>query len=181
MNDEREIIGPERLRAEIEARLAPLVGLPLSVARRAADMLTVQFGEMRRVERGSVGEWALHVSGAWRLEGPGGIVTGHADVWESAEPRPPEGWTWDDGPNRRDRRMLETLGAPDEFGGARNVTGLLCVESVRASPYGDLRMALSGGYRLRIFPDTEDEAWRLFAHQPDDARHFVVHGGYAVA
>ncbi len=59
-------------------RLEELIGLNLSIARRAADMRVLHFGEITvdDDERGSTGEIALHIQCPWRIEGPDGIVTG---------------------------------------------------------------------------------------------------------
>jgi hypothetical protein len=53
---------------EITAHLQPLVGLELSIARRAADMRVFHFGRIRKVEKGTVGDYALHIQCPWRLE-----------------------------------------------------------------------------------------------------------------
>jgi len=46
---------------EITAHLQPLIGLELSIARRAADMRVFHFGRIRKVEKGTVGDYALHI------------------------------------------------------------------------------------------------------------------------
>lgn len=69
-------------RQQVVTALSQIIGLPLTAARRAADMRTFQFGTLREVERGSVGDFALHVQCPWRIEGPAGIVTGRLDLWE---------------------------------------------------------------------------------------------------
>ena len=73
----------KELDEQVLTHLRLLVGLKLSVARRAADLRNFQFGPMRAVEGGTLGEWALHVQCPWRIEGPdGNIVTGRSDLWE---------------------------------------------------------------------------------------------------
>jgi hypothetical protein len=49
------------VRDEILARLQPLVGLRLTIARRTGGMRNLHFGEARPVERGTAGEYALHI------------------------------------------------------------------------------------------------------------------------
>jgi hypothetical protein len=66
-------------RQQVIVALSQIIGLPLTAARRAADMRTFQFGTLRPVDRGSVGDFALHVQCPWRIEGPDGIVTGRSD------------------------------------------------------------------------------------------------------
>lgn len=62
----------------IEAALAPLVGLPLWASGRAGDLQWFQFGAKHAVvaQSGSakgtertVGDYALHVQCAWRIDG----------------------------------------------------------------------------------------------------------------
>ena len=43
-------------RQRVIAALSQIIGLPLTAARRATDMRTFQFGTLRPVERGSVGD-----------------------------------------------------------------------------------------------------------------------------
>jgi hypothetical protein len=82
-------------RQQVITALSQLIGLPLTAARRAADMRTFQFGKLRAVDRGSVGDFALHVQCPWRIEGPGGIVTGRLDLWEPVEENAPFDDDWD--------------------------------------------------------------------------------------
>ncbi len=55
--------------------LEPLVGLPLSIARSAADMRVFHFGKVRPAAngKGTVGEYALHIQCPWRLVGKEGL------------------------------------------------------------------------------------------------------------
>lgn len=62
------------LRAEVLAALLPLNGLPLVTVRRAADLINFVFGTLHPAARGAVGDWALHVQCAWRIDGPDGVV-----------------------------------------------------------------------------------------------------------
>src|SRR5690606_6392513 len=69
----RAFVGRDRLMDSsgidvITASLRPLVGLPLSVARRAADLRGFHFGEMLPTRRGNGGAYVLHVQCPWRLE-----------------------------------------------------------------------------------------------------------------
>ena len=99
--------------SEIENALRPLIGLKLSIARRAADLCNFQLGDIRTAApgirpgpRGTVGEYALHIQCPWRIDGPGGIVTGRPDLWmlPSGE-YPPDGWEPQYGNNRQDERI----------------------------------------------------------------------------
>lgn len=155
---------------KVTEALAQVVGLPLTAFRRAADMRTIQFGQLRTVERGSVGDFALHIQCPWRIEGPQGIITGRADLWHPAEEHAPfdDAWDYEKSPNLQDARMEAWLA---------QVGPTLVVAAVDADEYGGATIALSGEYLLRLFPaGTRGEDWRLF--RPGTSHpHFVVSGG----
>jgi hypothetical protein len=93
-----------------------LIGLRLSIVRRAADMLVLHFGVIRPHPsgEGTVADYALHVQCPWRLDGPQGTVTGSGDLWVYAGPgeRPPD-WSYEDGFSLQDRKFA-TVFARDE-------------------------------------------------------------------
>ena len=155
-------------RQQVISALSQLVGLPLAVARRAADMRVFHFGAMRAVERGSVGEFALHIHCPWRVEGPDGIVTGRSDLWEPAEESDPDrSWDYEKSPNLQDVRIDAWLS-----GGASPV-----VVAVDADDFGGAAILFDHGSMIRLFPaGTRGEDWRLFA-PGTDAEHFVLTGG----
>ena len=167
---------------EIESAIRPLIGLKLSIARRAADLRNFQFGDIRPAPpgirpgpRGTVGEYALHIQCPWRIDGPEGIVTGRTDLYKlPSGDYPPDDWEPKHGNNRQDDRIGRLLGVEDLLAGAYiNQTGLLVVEKVWASAFGDVILFLSGGYRIVIFPSgTTGEAWRVF--RSSGHPHFVV-------
>src|SRR5258707_7570300 len=93
-------------------------------------MRAFQFGQLRPVDRGSVGDFALHVQCPWRIEGPDGIVTGRLDLWEPVEDNPKrdtEAWDYEKSPNLQDSRLDQWL--------ARNGSSLV-VKSVDADECG---------------------------------------------
>lgn len=164
----------------IGRQLTPLVGLRLAVARRAADLRVLHFGQMHVVDRGSVGDYALHIQCPWRLEGSTGIVTGRSDLWEPIEPLHGgdlEAWRYEHG-NLQDLRIQGCLGGQDPTtGSSANAGSLLVVESVAGDNFGGAELRMSGGYRLVLFPDgSRGEDWRLFDPNTDDP-HFVIWGG----
>ncbi len=55
-------------------------------------MRVLHFGRIRKIEKGTVSEYALHIQCPWRIEGPEGIVTGRSDLWEPAEDSPDIDW-----------------------------------------------------------------------------------------
>jgi hypothetical protein len=153
----------ETLAARIEAHLNSLVGLPLAVARRAGTMRVLHFGEVIEIPRGSAGKFALHIQCAWRIQGPGGIITGRRDLYEPTGPvLDYDSWDYDEG-NLQDQRLQELLQGYDErTRSALNATGLLVVKRVVADDCGGFALPLSGGDRLVVFPDgSTGELWRL--------------------
>jgi hypothetical protein len=167
---------------EVLNHLKPLIGLKLSIARRAANMSNFQFGQVREVDRGTVGEYALHVDCPWRLEGPHGIVTGWLDLWEPAEETGDDfdwpTWTEEKKDNLQEKRLGELLGGYDEqTHSVVNVTANLEVGDVQTDAYGGAVLRLSDGSRLVLFPaGSRCEDWRIFQPQ-SDGPHFVVAGG----
>ena len=176
--------------SQIKQHLSVLIGLPLSIARRAADMLNLQFGSVREIDiklgkrvgkKGTVGEFALHVQCPWRIDGPDKIVTGRWDLFRTAETG--ESFDSDDntcyefGMSLQDKKIGELLqGFEPITGSYANVTNSLIVETVDADNFGGATICLSGGYRLVLFPSgSMGEAWRLF--QPGTSeKHVVVSG-----
>jgi hypothetical protein len=165
----------------IKDRLKPLVGLRLAIARRAGPMRNFQFGQIRAIERGTVGDYALHIQCPWRLEGPDGILTGSSDLWEPAEASAIVDWkTWncDRNENLQDHQLSALLGGYDPSTRSFvNETQHLVVEDVQTDDWGGVRIQLSGGFRLILFPaGSHAEDWRVFPTRPDQ-RHLVISGG----
>ncbi len=163
------------------SELKPLIGLGLSISQRAADMRIFGFGSLRQHRKGTVGEFALHIQCPWRLEGPEGIITGRADLYEPAE-EPDESFDWDswdyqkDG-NRQDKRVADLLRGSDlRTRSPVNVTESLIVEAIDADELCGVAITFSVGYRLILFPDSsKGEHWRFF-RPGADLPHFVVSG-----
>jgi hypothetical protein len=153
-------------RVDVLNALRSLVGLKLAVARDAAAMKTFQFGHVRPhpTGKGTVGQYALHVSCAWRIAGPLSIVTGSCDRYESPEPNDAmdeENWL---GGNLQARKLSELFGGSDhETRSIVNVGSLLVVTAVDADTHGKIDLNLSDAYSLQVFPaGSQIEAWRLF-------------------
>jgi hypothetical protein len=147
-----------------------------SEKRRAVDMLVLHFGEIRPHESGdgTVGDYALHIQGPWRLDGPGGTITGRDDLWEYVGPgeEPPE-WSYEDGHSLQDERFDDLLGPREEATHSWvNEADRLVVTAAQHTNRGDVRIELTGGYVILLFPDgSRREAWRLFA--PGSSSHLV--------
>ena len=139
------------------------------------------FGEVTEGDDGSWGEYALHLQCPWRLDGPAGVLTGHGDLWEHATLHPPpDDWSFETGDSLQDARLHAFLGGRDERTRSWVSTappGHFVVTGVDGTENGELTVALSGGYSLRVFPDTSrGEAWRLLTPQTE-APHFVFRSG----
>jgi hypothetical protein len=165
------------MQEEIERALAPLMGRPLFAAGRAGAMLWLQLGERRPRpvdDPGAreVGEYALHVSCAWRLIGRRGIYVASGDLFTPADPdADPSDFAWDvPGANWCDVRLEAFL--------AETRASPRAVSSVSSDEIGSLRVFLGDDFVLDVFPDSseaahvETEFWRLL--QPGTAGTHVV-------
>ena len=160
--------------AKIEARLSPLVGLPLWAITRACTLQSFQFGPRKVVtqEHGKragtqkeVGSHALHVECAWRIHGPGSVIVASRDRYETVD----GGTDWDRvGMNRCDVQVRDFLEASCPC----------TVLAVRADALGTLRIEFERGHVLDVFPDEsgDDEQWRFFSPYGTEA-HAVFSGG----
>jgi hypothetical protein len=148
---------------EIERRLSVLQGLELSSVNHAADMLTLGFGTLRPVTnfRGAVkyvGEWALHIQCAWRLEKSSRVAATEDDLRGGDEKA--------SATVERLQRLLLGTGAA------------ATVESVTVKEASSLLLSLSGDFCLAVSPDAlqEEEDWRFFAPSVN-AAHLVITQG----
>jgi hypothetical protein len=153
-----------------------LVGLQLSIVRSAADMLVLHFGDIRLLPsgEGTVGSYALHAQCAWRFDGPGGTITGRDDLWEYAGPgQRPRNWFHEDGLSLQDLRFSKFFIRDESTRSWVNPGGQFMVTSTEQTKHGDLRLSLTEGYAILLFPaGCGSEAWRLF--EPGrDYDHFV--------
>ena len=169
------------MRTEIERAAAPLVGLPLWGSSRASNMLALQFGERhpaptRAEPARQVGAYALHVYCAWRLTRGDVLLAGSADLFTPSDPdedletfdyeAPGSTW-WDE----RWRAYLAAAAAPP------------AVTAVAADAFGGLRVVLSDGAALEVFPNSapaehfETEFWSLLSPGRGDPRLVVGTGG----
>src|SRR5262249_15758140 len=143
-----------------------LIGLHLSIVRRAADMLVAHFGAIRphRSGEGTIGDYALHVQCPWRFDGPLGTVTGRDDLWEYAGPgERPENWSYDDGFSLQDERLGHLFTREERTRSWVNESDRFLVISSQQTQRGDVRVDLADGYSLVVFPaGYSGEAWRLF-------------------
>lgn len=166
-----------KLKEKIQRATAPLVGMRLWAAGRAADLLWLHFGERHTVNdfRGNpkeVGEFALHLQCAWRIVQGDKVMVASRDLYYPAgsgsdSKEVPPGFNWDvQGANRLDERL------PQFFQHAS-----LHVVHIEAGHAGVLQIFLGNDTVLEVFPDDsfDGEHWRLFRPYVEE-HHFVVGG-----
>jgi hypothetical protein len=170
--------------AEVERHLIPLIGLPLSLFHRVADLNVFQFGDLREIDGRSVGRYTIHIQCPWRLEHDGRIVTGRADLWEPLDPAAVvnwDAWNYDRDANLQDTLLASFIAHHDQDTQPQSAqVHQRIVEAVQADAYGGASITFNDKYRLVIFPaGSRGEDWRLF--QPEaGGEHFVIVGGMIV-
>jgi len=170
---------PLSIQHQVESVTAPLVGMPLWDAGRAADLLWLAFGHRRTIQdfQGKpreVGEYALHVQCAWRFVQDETVLAGNRDFYyprgyKDPKDEIPRGFNWDvQGANRCDEALAALFAD-----GARQYV----VMRVQPGQAGELALLLEGGLTLQIFPNDSlvGEHWRLF-RPGSDAPHWVYIG-----
>ena len=165
------------MKDKIEQILNVLIGLSLRNAGRSADLEWFEFGsthsELPIDSDGAapVGEYVLDTECAWHIAGPNGIVVASRDRLYPAGDDPYKdliGFEWDKpGVNRCDERIKQLFQERKDLP--------LIVETIEANNIGGLRVNLSTGYVLEIFPDDslDSEYWRFFEPSKNN-KHFVV-------
>jgi hypothetical protein len=168
------------IRREIEAALAPLVGLPLTAASRVVDMATFGFGVMPAAGAGVTGiaaAYRLHVQEIWRITLEGEILVGYGDYFfPPRDSRVARGdFVARDAPRTRRDDLVDDWVAHDP-------DGPHVVAAVRGTRAGDLAITFGDGCVLETFAtsvstaaDGSDEFWRLIPPRvTGDERGIVV-------
>lgn len=159
--------------------LSSLVGLRLSIIRRALDMLMLQFGALHEVRnskggRALVGELAVHISGPWRIDGPDLTLVGQQDLYRFAGAEEPSDWTYEQGNTRLDAELDTAFGPAVAPHGWRVLSEGFEIVSADKSRYGDLNIRFVNGFGINGFPaDVGSECWRLF-RPGSEAEHLIV-------
>jgi hypothetical protein len=145
--------------------LQVLVGLPLRIARRAADMRGFHFGEIKPHKGGNAGSYVLHLLCSWRIEGPEGLITGHRDLWDpKEEDGGDENWDYEKNENLQDWKIEQLLGKGEKKSFYNDSDDKLIVESVEIHAFGDLVIKISGGYKIVTFVNhSRGDSWFFFA------------------
>jgi hypothetical protein len=164
------------MKEEIISQLNILIGLKSGSAGRAANLFWIGFGDLisitRKGETLETEEYALHIQCSWRITLGNKIVVASKDLyvpnstWDGED----EDFNWDvQGNNRFDDRINNFMNDKD-----------LIVLKIDSDDIGGLKIHLSEGYTLDVFPDgSEDdeysEHWRFF-NRKGDTPHFIVSG-----
>jgi hypothetical protein len=156
--------------AQIESALKPLVGLEWRSIGRAADLLWLHFGEMRKVPAWgggtkTVGQWAIHVQCPWRLQLFGGECLTASDLNIDSERNPIV-----DKPDQLAQSRFDEVAAylRDKFEMVAPK-----IVSIQNAKHNGFTMGFSDGGRFEVAPDGNGEAWRLFNPSTDNP-HFIV-------
>jgi hypothetical protein len=166
------------MREAIKSKVDKLVGLSLRYAGRASNLFWLGFGEKilvtRRGKNEELAEYALHIQCSWRIVKGNKILVASRDFYSPRTGLEDENeeFEWDiQGNNRFDERIESFIVGINEH---------TIVERVDSDEVGGLKIFLSQGYLLEVFPDTSEddeysEFWRLF-NRKEDSPHFVVTG-----
>lgn len=160
----------------IEKVLSALLGLKLSIIRRAATMRNFHFGEIKITEKGSIGDFALHVQCPWRFEKQEQLIAGSGDIWTPKDSNDlNENWNYETDGNLQDSIFEKLFGPRDQRTKSFINSGQgYIVTSVQGDALGGLVLTLSGDSKISIFPaSNSDEYWRFFKPGKKE-KHFVV-------
>jgi hypothetical protein len=167
------------IRGRIEQALAPMLGKPLCLTKTSGNLRGFHFGTITRTERALAGEYVLHVSCPWRIEGGSHVITGSGDYYLRADDNDDPSWEYGMPWGTVQQQALRKL-----FGAVDGETGVIInsdpefmlVEAFDVDDFGSVTLKLSGGHTLKIFTcSSRGEEWRLLP--PADSPHFVVEGG----
>jgi hypothetical protein len=141
-------------------------------------MLWLHFGDRRwaptdRDPDRDVGEFAVHVSCAWRVSARGGVVTGRSDIYVPADPdEDEEQFRWDrPGHSIVDQQLRSWIEA--------HVNEPLVVLDVTVDRCAGFTLRFANSAAFEVFPDAFSmpheirEQWRIF-RPAREAPHFVV-------
>lgn len=161
-----------------EEVLSVLKGLRLQKIGRAADMLWMQFGELREVpsRRGGtreIGDWALHIQTSWRFTRRDRIILGVLDFYAYPD-ADASAYDWDRGGESRFDRIASPLNQSLRAEEIR-------VRHLACDDVGSITLHLDTDLHFAVFPNfssdyPDREYWRFFQPIKDrhDHPHYVV-------
>lgn len=161
----------------IMSELGKLAGLKLQDAGRASNLFWLGFGDIiqiiRRGKTLETAEYALHIQCAWRITLKNKIAVASRDFYSPSSEwdGDMDDFDWDiQGNNRFDERINAFIKDNER----------LMVQKIESDEFGGLKIYLSDGYKLEVFPDSSEddeqsEHWRFFKRK-DNSPHFVSTG-----
>jgi len=168
----------------IAEAVTALIGLSLVRTSLAGNMRVFHFGATPKGATEVEENIALHIQCPWRMEHDGVVITGSGDYYlRRLEDGEIAVWSPELGGIHIQNEVFNHVFRYDPVTKAHvNTTMDLLVERFEHDATGDLRIYLSGGYRIVVFPSSSvDEHWRLFRVRSPEP-HFVVEGtSYHVA
>ncbi|GAB5404407.1 MAG: hypothetical protein Aurels2KO_26380 [Aureliella sp.] len=156
---------------EYEIALQSVAGLPLAKIGRSADLLWLQFGDLREVDTRygakTVGDWAIHIQTSWRFVSNAQITLAVGDLYLLPSG---DSYDWDIGGDSNFDIIAR------DFNKLLSSTSLL-VQNTKCDDVGGFSLSFSNGIRFDVFPKISDtiddiEHWRMFAPNTDD-KHTV--------
>ena len=165
-----------------QRRVEAIVGQPLCLTRRALDLRIFHFGRLRVEGKRTYGQWALHIACPWRIDGPGGLLTGSGDARHLATPGrtgvPPDRAADITEITVQDVALGAMLGVyPEKLAAMMAPPDAFVVSDLAIGAGFALTLTFAPGReRLTVMPDgTQDESWRFFSLDSDDP-HLVILG-----
>jgi hypothetical protein len=152
-----------------------LVGLPLIITRRAADLRGFHFGKiLRSKEKFGIcfrGEIILHTTSFWRIINGNDVIVSRDDLWVPTLKNPwTENWDYSKG-NMQDELIKKLFPKHRTIDGSDYAKNLLVTHS-SLKRNNDLHIGLNRGYRIEIFNNRCEESVRLIDYKLN--KHYVI-------
>jgi hypothetical protein len=167
------------LKTKVENKLKNLLGLRLDEFGRAADLLWIQFGTLKkytikfpkRTTQNIGGDWAIHVQCAWRLTHKGIIILSWRDFHFNPDGQTNYDW---DNDNKKSRFDMLVKKINREI----KVKKLKVADILNVDDVGGFSLKIENDYTFDVFPDNSirddyTESWRIFKPRLDK-KHFIV-------
>ena len=165
-----------KVKKSIEDSVSVIIGEYFRYVSRAADMLTLGFGnDVEYVnpsgEKRNVAQFSIHIQTSWRIVKKGLFTLGSYDFY-----LPKEGISYE--VFREDDNHGFGISEFDEISGRLNKSlesSPIKVVKVDANCFGDLHILMEDGTNLEVFVNSSRpvESWRFF-EAGDDTSHLVV-------
>lgn len=154
------------MKTEIEEILKTLIGKRLTRSTRALNMECLQFGELKQIEGGQIGEIAVHILCDWRIVGDK-LYVGSRDINFMKSGAYDKNVDWDF-ETYRDFQIQGLLS-----------NKVLVVDKITADSFGGFQLYFQNDLKLQVMPmsssrDRVNEYWRIFRPGNSEEEHFVI-------